>query len=106
MSAFNEVAESIVEHAVALTRLDRREQPARRWQAMFDEHVHAIRLLAAPHLAAGVDRSFLKALQRTAQRADGVFVHLPGDEVELLVDTRAGQLRFTLWSPARLREGR
>lgn len=106
MSAFTEVAESIIEHAVALTRLDRRVQPARSWQATFDEHVDAIRLLAAPHLAAGVDRSFLKALQRAAQQVEGVFVHRPDDDVEVMVDTRAGPLRFTLWSPARLREAR
>lgn len=106
MSAFTEVAESIVEHAVALTRLDRRQQPARTWQATFDEHVQAIRLLAAPHLAAGVDRTFLKALQRTAQRADGVFVHLPGEEIEILVDTRADQLRFALGPQGPVRERR
>lgn len=102
MNPFAEVTESIVEHAEAIARLD----PARTaGRVAVEEHVHAIRVLALPHIGAAPDRAFFKALQRTAQRTGTVFVHMPEGVIEFLVDTRGPQVRFELWTARQMREG-
>lgn len=103
MSVCTEIAESIVEHAEALARLDP-AMPARAWNTQFAAHVHAIRVLAAPHVAPRLDLAFYRDLRQAAGRVEGVFVHLRGSTAEFLVDTGRGQQKFELWSPQQLRE--
>lgn len=103
MSAHEDTAESIVEHAAALARLDP-HLPARAWTSAVQAHVRTIRLLAAPYVDGAVDRPFYKALKAASLSAEGVFVHTPGGRVELLVDTRRGQQRFELLGPRELRD--
>ena len=103
MSAHQDTADSIVEHACALARLDP-HLPARAWTTAVQSHVRTIRLLAAPHVDGAVDRPFYKALKAASLAVEGVFVHTPGGRVEMLVDTRRGQQRFDLLTPGELRE--
>lgn len=103
MSAPEDTAESIVEHAQALARLDP-HMAARAWNEAVAAHVRTIRLLGAPYVDGAVDRVFYRALKAASLAAEGVFVHTPGGRVELLVDTRRGQQRFDLLAPQALRE--
>lgn len=103
MSVPEDTAQSIVEHAQALARLDP-HLPARAWNESVAAHVRTIRLLGAPHVDRAIDRAFYRALKAASMQAEGVFVHTPGGRVELLVDTRRGQQRFDLLAPAELRE--
>ena len=105
MSAYTETAESIVEHAEAMTRLDARRLDAAAFDAAVAEHVHAIRVLAVPHIDPLVDRAFFKALKAATLRSTGVFAHVPDGIVEMLVETARGQVRFELWNARELREG-
>lgn len=98
MSLHDDVADSIVEHAVSLSRLDP-HMPARAWSDSVAAHVRTIRLLAAAAMPGGVDRPFYRALKAASGRVEGVFVHTPGGRVEMLVDTRRGQQRFDLVEP-------
>lgn len=99
----DDLADSIIEHAEAMARLDP-HLSARAWNEALAGHVRAIRVLAAAWVGAGVDRPFYKALKAASLRAEGVFVHTPGGRVEFLVDTRRGQHRFDLLSTRELRE--
>jgi hypothetical protein len=103
MSAHEDTADSIVEHARSLATLDP-HMPARAWSTAVAVHVRTIRLLAAPYVDGAVDRPFYTALKAASLQVDGVFVHTPGGQVEMLVDTRRGQQRFELLSPQALRE--
>ena len=103
MSAHDDVADSIVEHAASLARLDP-HMPARAWADAVATHIRTIRLLAAAYVGPSVDRPFYKALKAATLQAEGVFVHMPGGRVEFLVDTRRGQQRFELLSTQELRE--
>lgn len=103
MNALHDTADSIVEHAHSLARLDP-HLAARAWNEAVAAHVRGIRLLAAPHMGASIDRPFYKALKAASLQAEGVFVHTPGGRVEFLVETRRGQQRFDLLTPQQLRE--
>lgn len=105
MSAFAEIADAIVDHAEAMTRLDARRLDAAAFDAAVADHVHAIRVLALPHVDPLADRAFFKALKAASLRARGVFVHIPDGIVEFLVDTARGQRRFVLWNAKEMREG-
>ena len=105
MSIYAEIAESIVEHAEALTRLDPRRLAASAFDRAVAEHVHAIRVLAVPHVDPLADRAFFKAVKAASLRVPGVFVHIPDGIVEFLVDTARGQVTFELWNARELRNG-
>lgn len=103
MSTHDDVADSIVEHAAALARLDP-HLPARAWTEAVATHIRTIRVLAAAFIGASIDRPFYKALKAATLQVDGVFVHTPAGRVEFLVDTKRGQQRFDLLSVHELRE--
>lgn len=104
MSTYAEIAESIVEHAESMTRLDARRLDAVAFDAAIAEHVHAIRVLALPHVDPLADRAFFKAIRAATPRVPGVFVHIPDGIVEFLVDTARGQVKFELLNARELRE--
>jgi hypothetical protein len=105
VSAYTETADSIVEHAEAMTRLDARRLDASAFDAAIAEHVHAIRVLAVSHIDPLADRAFFKVLKAATSRVPGVFAHIPEGIIELLVDTTRGQVRFELWNARELRDG-
>jgi len=95
-----ETAESIVEHALAITRLDGRELGADEYDTRYAHHLHAMRLLAAPHVDPSLDRAFLKAITTAAAGAPGVAVRLVDGRLGVIVDSADRQHRFELLSPA------
>ena len=105
MSTYSEIADALVEHAEAMTRLDARRLDAAGFDAAVAEHVRAIRVLAVSHVDPVADRAFFKAIKVASMRASGVFVHMPDGIVEFLVDTARGQVKFELWNARELREG-
>jgi hypothetical protein len=105
VSAYNETADAIVDHAEAMTRLDARRLDARAFDDAVAEHVHAIRVLAVSHIDPLADRAFFKVLKAATRRAPGVFAHIPDGIIELLVDTARGQVAFELWNARELRDG-
>lgn len=105
MSTYAEIADAIVEHAEAMTRLGARRLDAGAFDAAVAEHVHAIRVLAVSHIDPVADRAFFKAIKASTLRTTGVYAHIPDGIIEFLVDTARGQVRFELWNARELREG-
>jgi hypothetical protein len=104
VSPYAETAESILEHAESMTRLDR-HLSARQWAAQLGDHERAIRVLAAPHVAPAVDLAFLRALKAASAGVQGAFVHLQAGAIELLVDTPRGQRALILGAPRERSDG-
>lgn len=92
-----EIAESLVDHARAIARLDARALGDAAFRQAVDEHVHAMRVLAAEHVDPQPDRRFFKAL--AAHAGDGVFVRFEDGVILMLVDHPVRQQRFELVSP-------
>jgi hypothetical protein len=77
VSAYTETADSILDHAESMTRLDARRLDAAAFDAAIAEHVHAIRVLAVSHIDPLADRAFFKAIKVATSRVPGVFAHIP-----------------------------
>lgn len=101
-SPYTETAESIVEHACAITRLDALALGETAYADAVAGHVQAMRVLAAAHVDPTLDRGFFKELRSAATRADGVFVHFVDGAVNIIIDARTRQHRFDLLSPAQI----
>jgi hypothetical protein len=99
---YTDTAESIVEHAQAITRLDARALGETAYRDTVARHIHAMRVLATAHVDPMLDRAFFKELKAVSSRADGVFVHFTDGVVNIIVDPAAGgrQHRFDLLSLA------
>lgn len=105
--AYTETADSIVEHARAIARLDARALGADAYADTVARHVHAMRVLAAAHVDPALDRAFFKALQAAAAGAAGVQVRFVDGIAHVIVDAAAGGVRtrphrFDLLSPAQV----
>lgn len=100
--AYIETAESVVEHALAITRLDARQLGEAGHAAAVATYVHAMRLLAAAHVDPSLDRAFHKALMSAVARAPGVAVRLVDGVLGVIVDGADRQHRFALLSPAQV----
>jgi hypothetical protein len=100
-----ETAQSVIEQAHAIARLDPARTGARAYAAAVADHVRAARVLAAPHVDPALDRAFHRALQSAAAPSEGVFVHFADGIAQLIVDPRcagACQHRFDLLSPRQI----
>ncbi|GHA83474.1 hypothetical protein [Cognatilysobacter bugurensis] len=100
-----ETAESVIEHAQAIARLDPTPIGADAYDARVAGHVHAARVLAAAYVDPTLDRAFHRALQAAAGASDGVYVQFADGVAQLIVDPRhqaARQHRFDLLSPAQV----
>ena len=106
MTTDREVAESIIEHAEAITRLDRAEVGPRAYGQALDTLVHTIRVLAVPHVGRSVDRAFYKAIKAASMPVPGVGVELQDGVIAFRVDTRTRQHAFELLNAEQLRESR
>lgn len=101
---YDDTAQSILEHAEALARLDA-AGPARAYEAAVEHHVQAIRVLALSHIDPRPDRAFYKALKAaTAGRAE-VFVEWVDDSIRVTVEGRGRRHRFTLWNRSQMTRG-
>lgn len=100
-----ETAQSVIEQAHAIARLDPATGGAGAYAAAVAQHVRAARVLAAPHVDPSLDRAFHRALQSAAAAVEGVYVHFSEGVAQLIVDPRsaaARQHRFDLLSPAQI----
>lgn len=103
---YTDTAESIIEHACAITRLDAEALGEAVYAERVAGHVHAMRVLATPHVDPALDRAFFKELKAVSARTDGVFVRFADGVANVIVDnatgTRLRQHRFDLLSPAQV----
>lgn len=100
-----DTAQSVIEQAHAIARLDPAATGAGAYEAAVARHIRAARVLAAPHVDPSLERAFHRALQAAAATAEGVFVHFSEGIAQLIVDPRcagARQHRFDLLSPAQI----
>lgn len=106
MTSDREVADSIIEHAEAMTRLDRGDIGPRAYGVAVDTLIHTIRVLAVPHIGRSIDRAFYKAIKAASMPAPGVSVELQDGVVTFRIDTRTRQHAFELLNAQQLRESR
>ncbi len=98
-----EIAESILEHAQSISRLDA-DMGAAAYESAYSSHVRAIRLLAVPHMDPHPDRQLVRSLRNLAAGVDGVHVHLTDGGIQLIIDTARRQHKLKLWNRRQLAE--
>ena len=97
-----DIADAILEHAAAITRLDGVGIEPAAYAAAISSHVAAIRLLAVSHVDPWPDREFVRELRTRSGLVPGVFVQFADGAVELIVDAVRRQHRLQLWTRAQL----
>lgn len=98
---YADIADAILEHAAAITRLDGDMKHAG-YAAAYSSHVDAIRLLAVSHVDPRPDREFVRELKTRSGQVPGVFVQFADGAIELVVDAVRRQHRFHLWNREQL----
>jgi len=93
-----EIAESILEHAEAITRLDADGMDPAAYDAAVASHVSAMRLLAVPHMDPQPDRKLVRELRSLSGNIPGVHVQLADGSIQLIVDTASRQHKIRLWN--------
>lgn len=101
---YTEVAESILEHAAAIVRLDADALGSDEYDAAYAARVHAIRLIAVSYVDPQPDRELVRQLRALSGDVPGVFVHLVDGAVELIVDSASRQHTFKLWTRRQMQE--
>ena len=89
---YTEVAESILEHATAIARLDADALGADEYDATY----------AVSYVDPHPDRELVRQLRALSGDVPGVFVHLVDGAVELIVDSASRQHKFKLWTRRQL----
>ena len=97
-----DIADAILDHAAAITRLDGDGMKPAAYAAAYSSHVEAIRLLAVSHVDPRPDREFVRELKARSGQVPGVFVQFVDGAIELVVDAARRQHRFQLWNRAQL----
>lgn len=99
---YTEVAESILEHAAAIARLDAKALGVDEYDKAYAVRVQAIRLIAVSYVDPQPDRELVRQLRTLSGDVPGVFVHLVDGAVELIVDSASRQHKLKLWTRAQL----
>lgn len=99
----SEIAESILEHAESITRLDARGTDAAAYETAYAGHVSAMRLLALPHMDPQPDLELVRRLKSLSRGVPGVQVQLADGAIELIIDG-ARQHRIKLWNRRQLQK--
>ena len=97
-----EIAEAILEHAEAITRLDADGMGEAAYDAAVASHVAAMRLLAVPHMDPQPDRKLVRELRSLSGNIPGVYVQLADGSIQLIVDAAGRQHRIKLWNRQQL----
>ena len=97
-NVYTELAESILEHAEAIARLDAGHMDDAAYQAAYADHVAAMRLLAVPHMDPQPDFELVRKLRTLSGNFEGVFVHLADGAVQLIIDSVGRQHKVKLWN--------
>ena len=98
IDVYTELAESILEHAEAIARLDAGRMDDAAYEATFADHVAAMRLLAVPHMDPQPDFELVRKLRSLSGNFEGVFVHLADGAVQLIIDSVDRQHKVKLWN--------
>jgi len=99
---YTEVAEAVIDHAVAMTRLNPRTLGADGFAAAAADHVRSMRVLAAAQVDPMPDRRFVRALNAVVARTDDVLVRFEENVLHVFVDNPHREQRFELISLAQL----
>lgn len=99
-----DIAESILEHAESISRLDGAGLDPVAYAAAYASHVNAIRLLAVPHMDPQPDRELMRRLKQLSGTVPGVQVRLADGAIQLIVDAARNQHRFKLWNREQMRK--
>ena len=97
-NVYTELAESILEHAEAIARLDPGRMDEAGYEATYAEHVAAMRSLAVPHMDPQPDFELVRKLRSLSGNFEGVFVHLADGAVQLIIDSARRQHKVRLWN--------
>jgi hypothetical protein len=97
-NVYTDIAESILEHAGSIARLDSRAIGDAAYDATVAGHVHAMRLLAVEHVDPQPDRELVRKLKALAGDFPGVFVQLSDGAIQLVIDSLSRQHKFKLWT--------
>jgi hypothetical protein len=95
---YTDIAESILEHAASITRLDAEVMGDAAYEATYASHVNAIRLIAVTHVDPHPDRELVRQLKALSGNVSGVFVQLTDGALQLIIDTVSMQHKFKLWT--------
>ena len=106
-SLYTDIAESILEHAQAITRLpagrpDAGGRDGTAYELAFARHVNAMRVLAVAYIDPLPDRELVRALKTLSSDVPGVFVQLADGAIELIVDNPGRQHKVKLWNRQQL----
>jgi hypothetical protein len=99
---YTDVAESILDHAASIARLDSRAMGGAAYDTAVAGHVHAMRLLAVEHVDPQPDRELVRKLKALAGDFPGVFVQLSDGAIQLVIDTASRQHKVKLWTRRQL----
>lgn len=99
---YTDLAESILEHAAVISRLDADAVGAAEYEATYASRVRAIRLVAVAHVDPHPDRELVRALRTVSGDFPGVSVQLVDGALRLIVDSASRQHRFNLWTRQQL----
>lgn len=101
---YTEIAESILEHAAAITRLDANAIGDAAYEAAYVGHVNSIRLVAVAHVDPHPDRELVRKLKALSGGVPGVFVHIADGAIQLIIDTATMQHKFKLWTRQQIKK--
>ncbi len=96
-----EIAESILEHAQSIARLDF-DMGAAAYNAAYATHVRAMRLLAVPHMDPQPDRGLVRNLRNLSANFQGVYVQMLDGTIQLILDAGTRQHKVNLWNRRQL----
>lgn len=97
-NVYTELAESILEHAEAIARLDASRMDEAAYEAAYADHVAAMRSLAVPHMDPQPDFELVRKLRSLSSSFEGIYVHLADGAVQLIIDSANGQHKVKLWN--------
>ncbi len=68
------------------------------YESMYADHVAAMRSLAVPYVDPQPDFELVRKLRSLSGNYEGVFVHMVGGSVELIIDSVNRQHKVKLWN--------
>lgn len=95
---YTDLAESILEHAEGIARLDAGRMDQAAFETTYADHVAAMRSLAVPHMDPQPDFELVRKLKSLSGNFEGVFVHTAEGAVQLIIDSPSGQHKVKLWN--------
>ncbi|MDQ3288985.1 MAG: hypothetical protein M3Q42_12150 [Pseudomonadota bacterium] len=102
---YQDLAESILEHAEAIARLDADRMDEAAYESTYADHVGSMRSLAVPYVDPQPDFELVRKLKSLSGNFEGVFVHLVDGSLELIIDSASRQRKVKLWNRRQYERG-